>query len=228
MSDEIVTTAATTTTIAATTSITTKKTRRTYTINQKLAAIEYVSKHGMKPSCRDLNIGLTTIRRWHKELDHLKSLVTERSTNGINPAIRQRKLYSGSCATISKDIEEQLIQYMKQQINDYNKKITMDIVVRYIRQIDPKLIIVKCMSVRKRLLRIFHRRNIIVPTTKQPIKKRKKNKTRSSKIIKDKALKEGSDDDTTTTTVTSEKQNNDVIIDDDENDSSISNEGKIK
>jgi hypothetical protein len=141
-----------------------KKIRKSYTINQKLATLDYVKKHGLRPSSRQLGIGLSTIKRWRNGSELLNRLANQ---NGINPSVRSNKIYTGSCALIKKGIEDELIQHIENEIKNNQRKVSMDLALRKVRQLDPKLILVNCKILRRRVLRILHRRNMIVPTKKK-------------------------------------------------------------
>jgi hypothetical protein len=58
-------------------------------------------------------------------------------------------------------VEDDLLQYLEEERND-NWKITIGMAVRKLKLLDPSLKDLSRVSIRKRLWRIFHRRNIVI------------------------------------------------------------------
>jgi hypothetical protein len=64
-----------------------KKHYPTYTVVQKLGALDLVKKIGMKLASREAGIPLCTIKRWRRNEGALRAVA---NTKGIDPTIRQR------------------------------------------------------------------------------------------------------------------------------------------
>jgi DDE superfamily endonuclease len=130
----------------------------TYTVVQKLATLDLVKKIGMKPASRESRIPLCSIKRWRRNEVALRETV---NTKGIDPTIRQRKLYNTHRAFISKEVEDELLHYVEKERDD-NWKITIAMAMRKVKLLDSSLKNLSRVIIRKRLWRIFHRRNIVI------------------------------------------------------------------
>jgi hypothetical protein len=124
-----------------------KKHQPTYTVVQKLATLDLVKKIGTKPASRESRIPLCTIKRWRRNEDALHATI---STKGIDPTIRQLKLYNARRAFISKEVEDDVLQYVEKERND-NWKITIGMAVRKLKLLDPSLKDLSRFIIRKRI-----------------------------------------------------------------------------
>jgi hypothetical protein len=77
-----------------------KKHQPTYTVLQKLGALDLVKKIGMKPDLREAGIPLCTIKRWRRNEGALLAVA---NTKGIDPTIQRKQLYDVKTAQLSWD-----------------------------------------------------------------------------------------------------------------------------
>lgn len=132
------------------------KRRRSFTIAQKLNAVKIAQEQGVKPTARELGINKAMLTRWRRDANKLQSLADGR---GFNPVNHYRLPGAGKPATISKDIEALLLQYLDRE-RELENKVTVQSLVHKLRMLDATMIMVRRHLLRRRIWRILRLNNV--------------------------------------------------------------------
>jgi len=81
-----------------------QKTRKTYSINQKLEFVNKELKEGLKKTSRNYGIGLTSLRRWIKNKNSLEEILNKKKRKNLDGAGR---------IPLTENIEDHLCRYYK-------------------------------------------------------------------------------------------------------------------
>jgi DDE superfamily endonuclease len=137
-----------------------KTVRRSFSIALKLAIIERAKAIGFKPAERECQVDRKTLKRWVMAEEKLRSLS---STRGVIPTQHVRLLGSGRPPLINKATEDELCEWFENMRSlltiEGPIKISVPMCVAKVRMIDANLRNVARSVLRRRLWRIFRRRN---------------------------------------------------------------------
>jgi hypothetical protein len=132
------------------------RSRRSFTISQKLVAVDAAAQHGIKPTARTLQVSKSMLIRWRRDVDKLRSLAQGR---GFNPVNHCRLPGGGKRPKISKETERQLLQHLDRE-RELENKVTVQTLVHKLRMIDATCIEVNRHLLRRRIWRILQRNNV--------------------------------------------------------------------
>jgi hypothetical protein len=127
----------------------------------KVNALATVRQMGVKPASRHLNLSARTLFRWKSQKNELISLANHRS---VDTKSRARLPGAGRHPITSIEHEQELIAYIDAQRAEENK-VTLAMLVAFLRNLDHSLIAVERDVLRRRIWRVLHRHNIGIRRT---------------------------------------------------------------
>lgn len=138
------------------------KTRTKYCVEFKLSAIADGKLRGFTAAARDAKIHLTTLYEWKAKENELRKFSRTRGVDGYR---RFRLNGSGRPPMTKPDVEEELLKWFnKLRSSDNNqtpKKVTLPMCVAHLKTLDQSLESASRETLRRRVWRIFKRRNVV-------------------------------------------------------------------
>jgi transposase len=113
-------------------------------------------ERGLRRTARELNVSLSSLKRWKKNARKIRELASRR---GVDPIQRRNLVGGGRPSTIDNQLGEHLVNWIEEERED-TEKITVSMVVARLRLLDNSFIQVPRHHLRRRIWRILHQKGI--------------------------------------------------------------------
>jgi hypothetical protein len=125
-------------------------------LEEKLAALVFVKKLGMKPAARALKIPLTTLKRWRKKASPMQRTA---DLPQIDPTERRNLTGQGVRSSIKQEYVDELIVFIDEQ-RENEIKVTGPMLAAKLVRIDASFANVEQKALCRRILNALRRRGI--------------------------------------------------------------------
>jgi DDE superfamily endonuclease len=138
--------------------MTTVQKRTQPNFQQKASAVARAKEIGLKPAARELHIPVSTLKRWRKQALPIRQAACQ---PGSHPGGTRRLPGGGRKSTIPIDTQKKLLEYLEGQREIENNKVTVPMMVEYLRTLDDGAYSnVEPVILRRRIWRILHRNKV--------------------------------------------------------------------
>jgi transposase len=130
--------------------------QRSWTLQQKAAAVKVMRTRRIRKTARELNILLSLLKQWKKEATNLAELIRKQ---GVDPLQRHNLEGGGRPSTINNQLGDALVDWIEEE-RERTEKITVSMVVARLRIMEPTFVTVPRHQLRRRIWRILHQKGI--------------------------------------------------------------------